>query len=147
MSRQTMIVSAALVAVLTLSLTSTAHAKRGGPMLITYGDNVTHLGDVAPEHQEEIFATAGPSAKVGLWHNEFGLFWMNIWTWSPEYVVYDDNNNVYELEDKAHAADLMGVEESAITTPWTYTFPPGLLIIIGLIVLYIGYKVLQSRTA
>jgi hypothetical protein len=112
---------------------STAHARRGGILLITTGETVKDIGEVSQSMKARVAEGTGQAGelRVGLLHNRFGLFWVDIWTWGPKYVLYDDNDQVWELT-KEEAATLMGVEPDAVGKPIFFTIPPG-LVVIGLL--------------
>jgi hypothetical protein len=62
--------------------------------------------------------------KVGLKYSHFGMFFMSVWTWGGEVVLFKDKT--YEpiviSQDKAKAK---------YGTPLTYKFPPLLIIVLG----------------
>lgn len=109
--------------------TQEAQAKKG-LLLITHGDTITEIGDVKepPVHQGITYS------KIGFHYDYFGVFWLDLWNWGGEYVIYDG------LKEDAHgsviskeeAAAFMGVEESKFGSPLNYKFPYGLDIILAL---------------
>jgi len=71
---------AAAVAALALWLQpAAAHAK--GIILITHGDTINHLGDVASEYR----GAGLPATTVGYKYSSFGVFWLDLWTWGGTY--------------------------------------------------------------
>jgi len=120
------LVAAALA---TMCCSSTAHARRG-LMLITTGNTVKHVGDVLPDMKESVREGTGQAEdlKVGYLHDRFGLFWVDIWTWNGQYVLYNSSDDVWELDDE-QAASVMGVTGSQLKKPFFYTVPPGLVAI------------------
>jgi hypothetical protein len=111
---------------LTLCVDSTAHARRG-LLLITTGDTVKHIGEVTSDMQASVREATGQldDLKVGYLHDRFGVFWVDVWTWGGHYVLYNDSDDVWELEDE-QAANLMGMSTSQLSKPIFYTIPPGL---------------------
>lgn len=116
------------------ALPGEAEARRG-IMLITHGDAVKHVGDVPAEVQSELRKETKTETKVGYCHQQFGVFWLEIWTWGGYYCLYDDDNNVWELEP-AQAAAILDMPQNKLGKPFLYTFPPGLMIIVALVGLW-----------
>jgi hypothetical protein len=129
---------------LTVCCSQTAHARRGF-FLITTGNTVKHLGDVTPERQAEMREATEQMDKVrvGYLHDRFGVFWVDVWTWGGEYVLYNDSDTVWEI-DEADAAALMGAPSGQLRKPFFYTVPPG-LVVLGVLGLVWGVK--SSREA
>jgi len=131
---------AAILALLLITLCcSRADARRRGFVLITHGDSVKHLGDVPSDYAVTVREMTGASTKVGYLHQGFGVFFCDIWTWGGEYCLYDDDNNVWALQEP-EAAELLGIAESDLAPPMLYRFPPGLLLIGVLVAGYVAYK-------
>jgi hypothetical protein len=107
-----------------------APAPASAKVLITSGDHIAHLGDlkVKPEKGPIV-----PGVRVGFKYNHFGIFWLNLWTWGGEYCLYKDRE--YVPISRAEAAAFMGVEEKDIGPPFTYSWPPGLLVLLGIVLL------------
>jgi hypothetical protein len=122
----------------------TAHARRGF-FLITTGNTVKHLGDVTAERQAEIREATEQmdDVRVGYLHDRFGVFWVDVWTWGGEYVLYNDSDTVWEI-DEADAASLLGAPSGRVGKPFFYTVPPG-VVVLGVLGLVWGVK--SSRDA
>ena len=122
----------AIAGLLVLSLHSTAHARRGF-FFITTGETVKHVGEVASNMKAGASEATGQAGEleVGYLHSRFGVFWVDVWTWGGKYVLFDDNDQVWEL-DQEMAAELMGVEPKQVGKPIFYTIPPG-MVIVGLL--------------
>ena len=111
---------------------SDADAARRGFALITHGEDVDAVLPVSAEAGPILAMNGVPAgANVGYAYSEFGVFWLNLWTWDGQWcIVNAAEDEVWALENgKAEAAELAGVDESALSKPWTYTFPPGLILI------------------
>jgi hypothetical protein len=121
-----------IAGLLVLTSASTAHARRG-IMLITTGDAIKNVGEVADSMKAQVAEGTGQAGnlRVGLLHSRFGIFWVDIWTWGGMYVLYDDNDQVWEIT-REDAAELMGVEPNQVGKPIFYTIPPG-LVVLGLV--------------
>jgi hypothetical protein len=106
-----------------------------GVILITHGDTIKHLGDIAdPQARADIRKETGKDLAVGFKYSYFGVFWIDLWTWGGEYCVYEGNN--YKEVPPTVAAALMGKSESDLGKPFLYRFPLGLLIIGGCVVVF-----------
>jgi hypothetical protein len=136
--RRANLLLAGLVALVCLA---PARAHAGGFFLVTYGDSFKYLGEVPAAQKETIQQTTGKDPQIGYKYSYAGLFWIDIWTWGGEYCLYKDKT--YWSLDRYQAAALLGVEEAALLKPWTYRYPPGLLII-GLVVLLVTVSVIQG---
>jgi hypothetical protein len=109
---------------------SSASAKL---FLITHGDTIKNLGSVNhPGMQEELRKLGKSTQSVGFKYSYFGIFWIDFWTWGGEYCLYQGNQ--YHPIPKEAAAQCLGKSVGELSTPFWYTFPPG-LVIIGAIVL------------
>lgn len=119
-----------LVAAWLLAAADSAEAKL--PLLFTHGDSIKHLGDVPQNMQADLQRMTGANSvpRIGYFHGQFGVFWLDLWTWGGKYCLYADNT-YWELEP-AQAALLLGVSENQLARPFFYRFPPGLLILCGL---------------
>jgi hypothetical protein len=96
--------------------------QQAAPILITYGDTITHIGNVTAPNA----AHAG-AAKVGFKSSYFGVFWIDLWTWGGEFCVYEGDRP--HPITPAEAARLLGKSESDLSKPFLYRFPLGLLIL------------------
>ncbi len=115
--------SIVLVGVLCMSA-GTAQAR--GVAIYNTGEDVVHLSDIKEDVRAEIEAETAPGVKVGLLYSRFGLFWLDIWRWDKRYVLYDDNDNVWEVPKDA----LEEMAAGSIAAPFTMTIPPGLIVIV-----------------
>ena len=117
-----------------------------GFVLITHGQDIMHLGDVPAKVQQEMLADLRVSGtvKVGYLYEGFGLFWLDIWTWDGQFCVYTGTN--YDPIDATKAAALLG-KPGKLSKPFFYRFPPGLLIVVPLVVAWAWVKMHRRRAA
>lgn len=131
--------------------TSTAEARRRGLVLITTGDTIKNIGPVPDESAQMVREAAGNNNyEVGLVHNRFGIFWMDLWTWDPRYILYDpDNEEDGGIIEPSFAAEILQVEESNLPKPFFYSVPPGLvaLLILGGIWAFVAMKDSKEESA
>jgi hypothetical protein len=115
---------------------STAQARRGGIILITYGDSIKDLAQVPAELAPVIEKATGQSGlRVGFKYSYFGLFWLDLWTWGGDFCLYRDRSFI-PLKPEMAAALLK--TNGTPSKPITYTIPPllpvlGILIVLGVI--------------
>lgn len=131
-----------IAALIVLAVTPPAHARRRSLVLITHGENMKELAEVpadAPVKQKYA------DAKVGYRYNGFGVFWLNIWTWGGEFCVYSDEQSNYIPGTPEEIAAMASVPVDAIKKPITYSLPPGLLVLVGIIGAIVASKVLKAR--
>ncbi|MCA9709670.1 MAG: hypothetical protein KDK70_27780, partial [Myxococcales bacterium] len=106
---------------------SEAHARRG-IMLITSGDSITHVAELEAEAAKIVEEEVGSGVAVGYKYEQFGVFFLELWTWDGQYVLYrgDDYWDLPESE-VAKLAGVSSVDE--LSKPLLYTFPLGLIIL------------------
>jgi hypothetical protein len=115
-----------IVIFLVLFSASPAHAGRGGIVIINYGEDTLHIRDLPPEVANQI-----GYPTLAYRYDLFGVFWLDLWRWGGEFVVYDEGQLSYA---PLTAEDLEALGGAGV--PWKYRAPPGLLIVLGLI--YLG---------
>jgi hypothetical protein len=101
---------------------------RAGIILITWGETVSHIGDVSAQNNQNL-----RTGKVGYKYSYWGVFWIDLWTHSGTYCVYEGER--YKAITAAEAARLLGKIESELSTPFLYKVPLG-WIILGLLILF-----------
>jgi hypothetical protein len=106
-----------------------AQARRGF-ILITHGDAVSELGPARLEGELAAIPEL-QGAKIGFHYDYFGLFWLDLWNWGGEYVIYNSAKQGEVLTAK-QAAAFLGVPESEMGTPLNYKAPFGLDILLGI---------------
>ena len=79
---------------------------RAGVILITHGDTISHIGEVAPE-----FRSPKLPQRVGFKSSYFGVFWIDLWTWGGEFCAYEGDR--YQPISRAEAARLIGMPRRA----------------------------------
>ena len=95
-----------------------------------YGEHIIHIGDGGDEAVRLYGAR-----NVGFKFTVVSLACFHLWTWGGTYCVYEpvfENNRLtdkYQAISKAEAARLLRKEESELTTPFWYRFPPGVLLL------------------
>ncbi len=137
-----------LLTALLFASASDARAARRTPKLYTFGADYYELGEVRLDDAEPAAAASSSGVKVGYRCQAFGLFWVNIWTWKGEFCLYKGSGmetKKYQQISQEDAAKLLGVDK--ISKPWNYSFPPGMLIIIGLIGLKVVPRLVARRKA
>lgn len=107
----------------------TATAEAGGLILITTGNTIKHVAEVADQMKPVVRSVTGTSTNyhVGFLHERFGVYWIDLWTWGGEYVLYDDSEEDLWSLDTEETAAVMGTTPDKLSKPIFYTFPPGLL--------------------
>jgi hypothetical protein len=97
-----------------------------------YGEHIVHIGDGG----DEAVRLHG-SRNVGFKFTVVSLACFHLWTWGGTYCVYEpvfENKRLtdkYKVISKAEAAQLLRKEESELTTPFWYRFPPGVLLLLA----------------
>jgi hypothetical protein len=138
------------VAVLLFS-TVQAQARRRIPKLYTYGPATSEMGPVKKDALQKLDPAtraeieAGHYDTVGFHYTHFGLFWLDIWSWGGEYVVYNEATDDGGTITPAMAATLLGIEESKLGKPLSYHIPWGLVVIVGLMALKIVPRLMAKK--
>lgn len=129
-----------------------AQAKRV-PKLYTFGPANSEVGPVKagtlaaqPAEVRTPFEALGVDT-VGFHYQHFGLFWLDIWSWSGRYTVYNKMHDVPYPVTNAQAAALLGIKESELKKPLSYHIPWGLVIIVALALLKFLPRFLARRKA
>jgi hypothetical protein len=110
-----------VVVFVTLVQASPAQARRSGAAIVNTGDDLIHIRDLPADTT----ATLGVDA-IGYRYERVGVFWLDLWRWDGEFVVYKDNGYI-PLDDDTLATLGGG------SVPWKYHFPPGLLLVLAII--------------
>ena len=86
---------------------SDARRRRGIPFLFMTGDDIKEIktatgedllflsgmeGAQLGEAEKAQMKSSMSGMKVGLKHSRFGIFFMNVWTWGGEIVLYKGND-------------------------------------------------------
>jgi hypothetical protein len=134
-----------LVALLWVCMAAgTAHAGKGF-MLITSGDEIRKVGDLVGEFKAEADAELGPGVEVGYMYEQFGLFFLEVWTWDGKYVLFRDDEYWEPTEDELkEIAGVSALED--LGKPWQYSFPPGLLVVVALVIGGIAFKLIAGKS-
>lgn len=117
---------------------SDAHARRGrGLILITFGDDIKDVGEIKQRPPARPGnASYGPNERVGYFCQAVGVLWIfDVWSWGGQWCTYD-GDTYYEITE-AQAAFLLGIQESELSKPFLYSFPLGLICILG----FVGFVV------
>jgi hypothetical protein len=128
-------VTAAAIPVLFCAMTvfKPAQADAGGFILITYGDDISKVADIPAAQMEGVKQMTGAAnPAIGYKYNQFGVFYLNIWTWGGDFVLYE--NDTYWDLGAAQAAQILGIAPDQLKKPLTYKIPPGLVLILILVI-------------
>jgi hypothetical protein len=105
-------------------------AEAKGIMIVTYGEAVLHYADLATEVRQALKDETGHDLQVGYLYSNFGVFWLDLWTWGGEYCLYE-GDNVLRLTPE-ELAEVMKTTPDKLGKPLLYTFPLGLSILLAL---------------
>ena len=110
----------ALAVIFALLVVSAPRPAEAAPsiVIINTGDDIMYVREVPAKALEAMPDLAG--SRVGYHYGRFGVFWLDLWRWSGELVIYKDNT--YEAIPP-DARELLGGD----TVPLAYHLPPGLV--------------------
>lgn len=142
----------AVALTLTLGASSEAQARGGGFVIINTGEDVMSIAEIPAETIRELeLDPALGTPEVGVMYSRFGVFWLDIVRWNPQYVIFVDDGIEgfsYEQASVSDLAVLTGLSEAEIKKPIRYYLPPG-GVILGLLILIggplYGFSVASSK--
>lgn len=102
-------------------------AEAKGIMIITHGEAVLHYADLAADVRQALKDETGHELQVGYLYSNFGVFWLDLWTWGGEYCLYE-GDDVLRLTPE-QLAEVMKTTPDQLGKPLLYTFPLGLTIL------------------
>ena len=106
---------------------SRAEARKGF-ILITTGDDISKVADVPAQLAPVVKQLTGAAnPEIGYKYSMFGIFFLNIWTWDGDYVIYE-GDTFWDLGTEG-AAQMLGVGVDKLKKPFFYSMPPGLIIL------------------
>jgi hypothetical protein len=115
-----------------------AQARRGGipiPIIFGSGEEIDRVGDLPDDVKEQIPSEMGPGVSIGFHYHRFHIYWLNLWTWDGQHVLYQGDR--YWKLGPADWEKLLGSPGSrALGKPFFYRFPMGIDILGGLAVLW-----------
>lgn len=134
------------VAAVTLALVALAPSRASaGLVVITSGPTVKPIGDVVdPQKRKALEAAGFPDAMVGYRYDYFGVFWVPLWTWNGSYCVYAGQLRPRPLKPE-EAAELLGKNVNELEKPFSYRYPPGLLVLGGILLISIPAGLMKRR--
>jgi hypothetical protein len=105
-----------------------------GFFLITHGDTVSHVASLPENVKAELRKVPGMGSNpsVGYYYSYFGIFWLDFWTWGGKHCLYE-GKTVWKDVPVPVIASMLNKSEDQLSRPWNYTFPPGLLILVGIV--------------
>lgn len=113
--------------VMVMAAAQPAEARRGGGIvIINLGDDLMHLRQTSSEAAIGEDGTETRLDQIGYHYERFGLFWVDIWRWGGEYVLYSSDRSVYAPLTEAELAELGGAD-----FPIAYHLPPGFLALLA----------------
>ena len=78
-------------------LLAPSRGEAKGFMLITYGDDISKVADIPPQILENVKQSTGAtSPEIGYKYSNFGIFFLNLWTWGGDYVIFE-NDTYWDL--------------------------------------------------
>ncbi|BBM84362.1 hypothetical protein [Candidatus Uabimicrobium amorphum] len=103
-------------------------------LLITYGDDIVKVAELPAEMKKQASVA---DMCIGYKYGQFGVFYLQIWTWSGEFCLYSESQNTYWTLDEKQIKTLNESVPGGLKAPFSYTVPPGLIVIIIVIAILI----------
>jgi hypothetical protein len=100
-----------------------------GIFVVHWGDSIKHLADLpAPAKLAAFRLTGENDVQVGYVYNSFGFAFMNVWTWNGRYCLYK-GKKFWVLSREG--VRVFTPAETIPATPFTYRYPPGLIVLVS----------------
>jgi len=115
-----------LVVVMAAAGPAEARRGRGGIVVINLGDDIMHLRQTSAEVVLGDDGTEARLDQIGYHYERFGLFWVDLWRWGGEYVLYSRDGMTYAALTDAELEALGGA-----SFPIAYHLPPGFLALLA----------------
>jgi len=115
-----------LVVVMAAARPAEARRGRGGIVVINLGDDIMHLRQTSSEVVLGEDGTEARLDRIGYHYERFGLFWVDLWRWGGEYVLYSGDGMTYAPLTDAELDALGGAP-----FPIAYHLPPGFLALLA----------------
>ena len=139
-------------------VSNNAEARKGIPIVIySTDDDIIEIKDAVVEdtiflmgqdpaevNMAEAKSNMPANLKVGMMHSRFALFWMNVWTWDGQIVLFTDDTYYTVGISQAEAIAKYG-------KPFSYTYPTLALIAgggLGIFLLFVIFgqsQVVETR--
>jgi hypothetical protein len=144
--RRQLVVLAMLLGSLSFTgIESSAHAAKGF-IVYGFGDHIADGGTI-PQTFLEKHPEYPSGFRIGWKYGYFDVFWCNVWTWSGQHVLYREAGDSWEYFDLSDE-DVAGLRASGadlqLGVPFEYTVPPGLLVLLVVIGLWVLLRRLRA---
>jgi hypothetical protein len=114
-------------------------------MIFTSGTTVKPIGEVVNKEGGQGLKNMPAGLGVGYCYNYAGLFWIEFWTWGGSYCLHEPNRRPIRIS-REQAAALLDRDAETLEKPFAYKYPPGLLLVGGIVLLSIPFA-LRNRSA
>ena len=126
-----------IVALVTAIVVATPmRAEAGVPVVYNTGDDILELHDLPANVADNNVELTG--YHVGWKYHRFGLFWLDLWRWGGEPVVF--RGNTFEPVEPGDLEAIGGAD-----APLAYRLPPGLLLLLAGIEFGLLGQLVRSR--
>ena len=122
-------------------------ARRGGipiPIVGGHGEKIVHVTDLPPDTRRAVSQELGQDVAVGFYYERVHIFWLDLWTWGGEHVLYR-GNNCRQLEPSDWERILPESEREKLGKPFWYRIPSGLAVVIALA--FLGFLASRSHAS
>lgn len=123
-----------------------AGCGRGGLVVVGAGETLDHLASFDDETSERLRAEVGfAEPAVGLKYEYFSLFFLNVWTWEGDVVIYEEGEDSYIEVTPAELREYTGRSSDDFARPFFYRFPLGQLALLGGLLAFVVTMVRRMR--
>ena len=120
-------------------------AADAGGLIFTTGPRIGKLGNIDPKFVEKVESETQKGVAVGFLYEHLGLFWIDIWTWRPEYVLYK-GESTWALTNK-ECSEYLGIPPGSLPIPWWYRSPPGMFLVLGFVFVVLPWLYYRSQAS
>lgn len=103
---------------------------RGGFIAVGAGETLDHLASFDVQTRERLQAEIGfTEPAVGLKYEYFSLFFLKVWTWEGDVVIYEEGEDTYIDVTPDELREYTGRSSDDFSRPFLYRFPLGQLVL------------------
>ncbi|MEM6954633.1 MAG: hypothetical protein AAF411_06300 [Myxococcota bacterium] len=105
-----------------------------GMVVVGVGESIDHLASFDDETKAQLQAETGfAEPAVGLKYESFSLFFLPVWNWEGDVVVYETDGDRYLPLSDTELREFTGRSADDFSTPFLYRFPIGLMVLLAIV--------------
>lgn len=123
-----------------------AGCGRGGFIVVGAGETLDHLASFDAETSQRLQAEVGfVDPAVGLKYEYFSLFFLKVWTWEGDVVIYEKGEDLYIEVTPEELREYTGRSSDEFGRPFLYRFPLGQIVLFLALTMFLVTMVRRMR--